>query len=105
MRHNSRRTGYARGHHSLRGHAYADGGDRGLLWARSLRWDRNNKFHSPGPSRAASGMTASGTMARDDGFVAYTWRLFWLKLWSQAWPPPPGSSADPKVGSPWSFGG
>src|SRR5262245_147923 len=31
------------------------------------------------PRRAASGMTASGKMAHDDGFVAYTWRLFWLK--------------------------
>jgi len=48
MRHNSRPIGYARGHHLLRGHAYADGGDRGLLWARSLRWDRSNKFHPTG---------------------------------------------------------
>src|SRR5262249_52609879 len=30
-------------------------------------------------SRAGSGMTASLKMALDDGFVAYTWRLFWLK--------------------------
>jgi hypothetical protein len=29
---------------------------------------------------AASGMTASSKMARDDGFVAYTRRLFRLKL-------------------------
>jgi len=50
-------------------------------------------------------MTASGKMARDDGFVAYTWRLFRLKLWTQASPAPPRSSADPKVGSSWSFGG
>lgn len=30
------------------GHAYADGGDRGLLWARSKRWDRNNRCHLTG---------------------------------------------------------
>jgi hypothetical protein len=29
-------------------------------------------------SRAASGVTASGKLARNDGFVAYTWRLFCL---------------------------
>ena len=45
--------------------------------------DRSNAEESRtprSPSRAASGMTASGKMARDDGFVAYAWRLFWLKL-------------------------
>ena len=45
MRHDSLRTGYTRGHHSLRENDYADGGgDRGLLWARSTRWVRNEKY-------------------------------------------------------------
>ena len=41
-RYNSRRTG-TREHTTNRGQVYAEGGDRGPLWARSIRWDRTDK--------------------------------------------------------------
>jgi hypothetical protein len=47
----------------------------------------------------------SGGRGVDDGFVAYTWRLFWPKPRIRASPAQPGSSADPIVGSPWPCGG